>query len=137
MQCLTNMALIDQKIAAAEDRKGSMDIPMFRKELNVMGAKDDSDKVDTTLITQDMPRALLEIARVGMFGMSKGYPRGGWIEVPDGIRRYTAAQFRHDLKPAMGEEKDPESNLSHLAHSAWNAMAKLELYLREQEKKRF
>lgn len=104
----------------------------YRPELNVAGAKDDSAKVDLTLITEDMARALLEIAKVGMFGMSKGYPRGGWIEVPDGVRRYYSAQSRHDLQPALGEEFDPESNLSHLAHAAWNAMAKLELYLRSK-----
>lgn len=132
------MAQTRQKIPSALEMQESLiKLSQFRKELNVPGAKDDSDKVDTTLITHDMPRALLEIAKVGMFGMSKGYPRGGWIEVSDGVRRYTAAQLRHDLKPSMGEELDPESHLPHLAHAAWNAMAKLELYLREQEKQVF
>ena len=106
-----------------------------RPDLSEEGAKDDSDKVDLTLITEDMPRALIEIAKVSMFGLSKGYSRGGWLSVPNGIRRYKAAQMRHGLKPSMGEEHDLESKLSHLAHEAWNAMAKLELYLRSQENK--
>ena len=107
----------------------------FRSDLSEEGAKDDSDKVDLTLITEDMPRALIEIAKVGMSGLKKGYSRGGWLSVPNGIRRYKAAQMRHGLKPSMGEEHDLESGLSHLAHEAWNAMAKLELYLRSQETK--
>ena len=33
----------------------------------------------------------------------------------------------------MGETDDPDSELLHLAHEAWGAVATLELYLRERD----
>jgi hypothetical protein len=39
--------------------------------------------------------------------------------------------YRHDQKEILGEEFDDESGLIHATHTAWNAMARLELLLRE------
>lgn len=96
------------------------------------GAKVDAGKVRMHLITGGMARAITEVAKVGTFGAAK-YTDNGWIAVPDGFRRYEDAQQRHAAKRHMGETHDPDSSLLHLAHEAWNAMAKLDLYLREQE----
>lgn len=93
------------------------------------GAKVDAGKVRMHLITGGMARAITEVAKVGTFGAAK-YTDGGWVEVPDGFRRYEDAQQRHAAYRHMGEVIDPDSKLLHLAHEAWNALAKLDLYLR-------
>lgn len=97
------------------------------------GAKLDAGKVEMTLITQGMARALRAVAEVATFGATK-YSRGGWVEVADGFRRYNDAQGRHENDRARGETHCPDSGKLHLSHEAWNALAKLDLYLREQER---
>lgn len=96
----------------------------------VPGAKLDAGKPDTSLLLM-FGKALLSVASVGTFGARK-YSRGGWQHVADGKLRYTAALMRHLFKSAY-ERIDPESGLPHLAHAAWNALAILELDLREEE----
>jgi hypothetical protein len=96
------------------------------------GAKLDAGKVEMTLVTRDMARALRAVAEVSTFGARK-YSRGGWVLVEDGFRRYADAQDRHANDFGRGESHCPDSGLLHLAHEAWNALAKLDLYLREQE----
>lgn len=81
------------------------------------------------------PRAIWAVAEVSTFGAKK-YAWDGWADVADGYARYKDAEFRHALKEAMGEDLDPDSQLYHLAHEAWGAMATLELYLRSREVKR-
>lgn len=106
------------------------------------GAKLDAGKPDVTLLSQ-FGRALREVARVGDYGQKK-YSRGGWLSVSDGVRRYTRAMVDHwfkeesegvhdlDSHPLM---QQPEWNgkIRHDAQVAWNALARLELRLREQE----
>ena len=102
-------------------------------DLRVPGAKADHGKVRPSLIINGFPRALLAVAEVGTFGANK-YSDGGWQHVPNSIQRYTDAMLRHHLMEAAGETVDAESGLEHAAHRAWNALAVLELMLREQEK---
>lgn len=97
------------------------------------GAKLDAGKLQPSLIIGDMSRALAAVTKIGTDGALK-YTPGGWLEVPAGFKRYEDAQLRHMLKRFGGESNDPDSGSLHLAHEAWNALAKLELYLREQEK---
>ena len=78
------------------------------------------------------PRAISAVASVSAFGASK-YAWNGWQSVPDGINRYTDAMVRHLGYEAEGEVLDPDSGLHHAKHTAWNALARLELLLREQE----
>ena len=78
------------------------------------------------------PNALWAVAEVSTFGANK-YAWDGWEHVADGFARYRDAQFRHALKDAMGEDLDPDSNLEHLAHEAWGALATLELALRKKK----
>lgn len=102
------------------------------KDPHTPGAKVDANKVRMHLITGGMARAITEVAKIGTFGAAK-YTDNGWIAVPDGFRRYEDAQQRHAAKRHMGETNDSDSGLLHLAHEAWNALAKLDLYIREQE----
>jgi hypothetical protein len=53
--------------------------------------------------------------------------------VPDGVNRYSNAMVRHLIKEGKGEFLDPDSSLPHAAHTAWGALARLELILREHE----
>lgn len=51
--------------------------------------------------------------------------------VPNGIDRYTDALYRHLFAHAKGELVDGQSGELHLAHACWNALAVLELALRD------
>ena len=94
------------------------------------GAKLDAGKNRLGLVLQGFANALEEVGRVGTFGANK-YTDNGWMSVPNGHARYTDAAYRHLLKEAQGELLDPDSGLQHAAHAAWNALARLELKLRE------
>lgn len=93
------------------------------------GAKLDAGKAMAGILA-DFARALTAVAEVGTFGAKK-YSRGGWQAVPNGAERYTDAMWRHLLKEAY-EPVDSDSGLAHDAHMAWNALARLELRLREK-----
>jgi hypothetical protein len=100
------------------------------KPAKAPGAKLDAGKIRPDLIFRGFARALKEVARVGTFGADK-YSDDGWMVVENGRVRYTDALYRHLLQESIGEVVDPESELHHAAHSAWNALARLELMLRE------
>jgi len=95
------------------------------------GAKLDDGKIMADLLL-DFSLALEQVAKVGTYGAKK-YSRGGWLKVPNGIERYTAAMMRHILKEKH-EEYDPDTELLHASHTAWNALSRLELILREKIK---
>ena len=95
------------------------------------GAKVDAGKIRVSLLFNDFPRALLEVAKIATFGANK-YTAHGWLQVPNGIERYDDAKDRHILYGAI-DPIDPDSGLLHQAHEAWNCLAKLELTLREME----
>jgi Domain of unknown function (DUF5664) len=76
------------------------------------------------------PRALEQVASVSAFGASK-YAWKGWEGVSEGFERYSDAMVRHITSSAKGEANDPDSGLLHEAHTAWNALARLELKLKE------
>lgn len=101
---------------------------------HVPGAKLDDGKVRIDLILDSMPRALERVAMVGTKGAIK-YTENGWLQVPDGEKRYRAAGYRHQVARAKGELIDPDTELEHLAHEAWNKLAELELYLRGKEQR--
>ncbi len=82
---------------------------------------------------QYFPLALAEIAQVSDFGAVK-YDWYGWAEVEDGINRYNNAEGRHLVAEGQDlKNLDEESGLLVAAHTAWNALAKLELILKELE----
>jgi hypothetical protein len=96
--------------------------------IHSIGFKDDSDKPDLDLVLGGFSKALYEVGKVGTFGAKK-YTDNGWKSVSNGERRYTSAMLRHYFKESDGELIDPESELSHATHTAWNALARLELIL--------
>lgn len=79
------------------------------------------------------PRALEQVASVSAFGATK-YAWKGWQDVPEGFERYSDALVRHLTATGKGEVTDRDSGLLHEAHAAWNALARLELKLRELDK---
>jgi hypothetical protein len=97
-------------------------------EQHAAGAKLDAGKPDASLLLM-FGKALAAVSAVGTFGAAK-YTRGGWQSVDDGINRYTAALLRH-LCVEHYEAVDDQSQLLHAAHAAWNALARLELIIRE------
>ena len=112
-------------------RKSKIEIDPKGLKQNDQGAKLDAGKVEVGLIFDDMPRALLAVAEIGTYGRHK-YSKSGWKYVENGIERYTNAMDRHRLKEGI-ETVDLETEMLHAAHLAWNALARLELMLREQQ----
>ena len=98
---------------------------------NDPGAKLDAGKVRPSLILNAMPLAILAVSEVGTYGANK-YSENGWKDVDNGIARYTDAMDRHRIKEGL-EVFDSDSGLMHAAQVAWNALARLELMLREQD----
>lgn len=98
------------------------------------GAKLDDGKNRLGLVFHGFARALWAVGEIGTYGAGK-YTPNGWCQAPDGIERYTDAMYRHLLQEAMGEILDKDSNLHHSAHTAWNALARLELMLRTENDK--
>ena len=99
----------------------------------VPGAKLDAGK---TSVTQGclhyFPRALSAVAELSGIGAKK-YSWKGWASVPDGIHRYGDALGRHELKIEDDyHRRDPDTGVLEATAVAWNALARLELVLREQ-----
>jgi hypothetical protein len=97
------------------------------------GAKHDAGKVPIHSVLAYFPRALEQVARVSEHG-AKLHGWNTWDTIDDPLTRYANADLRHELAICKGEQTDPESNLLHLAHKAWNALARLELTLKGEGK---
>jgi hypothetical protein len=76
------------------------------------GLKYDTGKIPLELLP---PEALTEIAKVLAFGAQK-YGRHNWRKGMAWFR-LIGAILRHLFAWMRGEDKDPESGLSHLAHA--------------------
>lgn len=97
------------------------------------GKKYDSGKSMVGTLCRVFPRALLGIGQCIEFGTRK-YPKpDNWKLVDGAFTRYQDSMMRHYLKFLAGQEKDSETNLLHLKHMVWNALAILELYLMDHE----
>lgn len=110
----------------------SKEIDPTGRKPNDPGAKLDQGKNRLGLVLFGFARALQAVGRVGTYGATK-YSDNGWMQVPDGERRYTDAMLRHLMSEAEGEEIYPSTGLMHAAQTAWNALSRLELMLREKE----
>ncbi|PJJ99974.1 hypothetical protein CO615_04685 [Lysobacteraceae bacterium NML75-0749] len=97
------------------------------------GSKFDAGKRRPQLVLLAMPHAMGAVIDVAGYGAKK-YSDNNWLQVPNGIQRYTDAMLRHAIAEGI-ETCDPESGFFHAAHVAWNALARLELMLQEMEKK--
>lgn len=108
------------------------------------GRKDDTGKLDITLLFDDLPHALEAVAEVLQWAITKKQPtpyeRGSWQRVSDFQRRYRAAQLRHQLDAAKAaithrvdsvHTRDVETGLLQLAHIATDALFQLEMAVRD------
>ena len=78
------------------------------------------------------PLALNNVAELSAFGAKK-YDWNNWEGLPDARQRYTDALGRHLLAEAKDPyARDPESKVYEATAVAWNALARLELLLREE-----
>ena len=100
------------------------------------GIKYDSAKPRMNLLP---PKAIIEVSKVLTFGAEK-YDAENWRKLDDLQNRYTAGALRHIFAHMDGEQLDPETKLSHLAHALCCLLFKLEIELEnakiEEEKPR-
>ena len=82
------------------------------------GVKYDDGKLEWDLLPYE---ELEQVVAILTFGAKK-YSPDNWKKVPDAQRRYFNAMMRHIIAWKCGEEIDPESGKSHLAHAICNAM---------------
>lgn len=92
------------------------------------GAKFDTEKPRMDLVFGDFADALLSVGEVGTYGANK-YDDSNWIKVDGLEERYLSAMLRHYLAYKSGEIYDRESELPHLSHMAWNALAVLQNWI--------
>lgn len=86
-------------------------------------------------VLQYFPRALERVANLSAIGAEK-YAWKGWESVPDGINRYGDGMARHLLKEeieGLYDDGEGGSGELHATAAAWNALARLELILREMD----
>lgn len=76
------------------------------------GIKNDIGKVPLDLLPMG---ALIEVGKVLEFGAKK-YASYNWAKGMS-FMRLIAAALRHIFAWSMGEDKDPETGLSHIAHA--------------------
>ena len=80
------------------------------------------------------PRALHAVAELSTIG-SRKYSWKGWESVPDGVNRYADALGRHELRiEGDYSRRDPDTGVLEATAVCWNALARLELLLRDAEK---
>jgi hypothetical protein len=116
----------------------------IEKDPNGLSVKDWGAKVDggkAPLLRgafQYFPRALKAVARLSAFGAEK-YRWGSWSAVSEGPERYGDAMGRHIVAEMIEGPYDNGNGGSGELHAtavAWNALARLELILQEDEDKR-
>ena len=102
------------------------------------GAKMDAGKAPVVRgLLQYFPRACEAVATLSAKGAEK-YAWNGWESVEDGINRYADACGRHQTKEAiegLWDNGEGGTGELHKTAVAWNALAALELQLRELEEK--
>lgn len=112
--------------------------PKIETDPNGLNPKEKGAKLDTGKspifrgLFDYFPRACMEVAKVSAKGAEK-YVWKGWEKVPDGIERYSDALGRHLLLKSIEGPNDSDTGLLHDAQIAWNALAILEMALREKK----
>lgn len=122
--------LLYNKNRARERTNRPIEVDPNGLDAHADGSKLDAGKPDASMLLM-FGKALIAVAEISTFGAKK-YTRGGWQSVADGFERYTAAELRHMCKEHY-EDYDADSGLLHLAHGAWNALARLEMKLRSMD----
>lgn len=94
------------------------------------GTKHDDGKPRIGEMIKDFGLPLLEVCKIWEFGTKK-YSKSNWKKVEDGENRYTNAMMRHFLAEDTDVGSlDPETQIEHYAHLAWNALARIK-FLKE------
>ena len=106
-----------------------LDIFKKEKEKEEEGIKYDTEKPKMNLLP---PKAVIEVAKVLTFGAEK-YDAENWRKLDNLQSRYTAGALRHIFAHMDGEQLDPETELSHLAHALCCLLFKLEIELEDAE----
>lgn len=83
------------------------------------GVKADGGKVRPTILLQDLNKATNSVVRVLEYGARK-YSRANYAKVEN--ERYLDAIGRHYMAYLSGEQNDPETGESHMAHIACCAL---------------
>ena len=98
------------------------------------GAKADAGKRPVMRgVLHYFPRALTAVAELSEIGARK-YSWKGWEKVPDGVIRYGDAMCRHELRIEDDfTRRDPDTGVLEACAVAWNALARLELILRNNK----
>lgn len=100
-------------------------------------------KVQMNLFDEGFPNAVMEVAKVMSWASeNKGYKPHDWKNLPNAETEFSAAASRHRVKGfiqkaegvAAIDRTDEESNIVHLAHTAFNVLAELELVLTGKSK---
>jgi hypothetical protein len=94
------------------------------------GRKFDSQKPKMYLLP---PKATMEVAKVLTFGAEK-YDEENWRKLDNLQKRYTGGALRHIFAHMDGEDLDPETGYSHLAHAMCCLLFKLEAQLEKADK---
>lgn len=125
---MNNDDLVDRYIANVQTNAQNVNLG------TAPGVKLDTGKIPVRRgLLEYFPRACLAVAEVSMKGATK-YCWNGWESVDDGVNRYGDAEVRHICQAAIAKDHkaiDPELQVLHAAEEAWNAMARLELLIRE------
>ena len=96
-------------------------------------SKDDREKSPVRSgLLEYFPRSCMAVADLSVWGAEK-YSWGNWKKVENGKRRYGDAGVRHICEAAIHGDIDKESKMNHAVHEAWNALARLEFILEEEE----
>lgn len=114
-------------------KEGSMTSEVLKAQEGINGVKKhDGGKAPLMRgCIQRFPLALEQIARVSEYGQRKYGTYDGWEKLPDARARYQDAGGRHTvLEASEGVYDINDSGLPHAAQAAWNALATLELALR-------
>ncbi len=131
--CITNESMDDGHIMANEDDFFKHFRLLPKEESSFQGVKHSSNKIPLgILIQKQFPNALQALSKVTKYGHEKYLEHDkDWLNfkrVENAFENYTNAMQRHFIQEEI-EKTDTESEFEHIYHTAWNAMARLEIYL--------
>lgn len=99
------------------------------------GVKTNNLKPQMSLLFKQFPKALEAVVLCSQYGHEKYKETDedylNYTRVDGGSKTYADAGLRHRLE----QGNDSESGLPHQFHVAWNALAELELWIKENENK--
>ena len=98
------------------------------------GVKLSNSKPKLSLLKIQFPRALEAVARASEYGHQKyidtDHDYKNFLRVDNAEWEYRNALERHESYRETQGYFDSESNLPHIYHKAWNALAELEMHLK-------